>query len=82
MEKLTPEQEAEKLVAEKKAALAKKIETDTKAGFLNPFHEGVNYDHFLAALGKKTVDEYCAGKLKPEQIEWLKNDLSHYKKLR
>lgn len=47
--------------------------------FCNPFEVGVNYDMFLKALGTKTVKIYCKGKLTDEQIEWLINDLKHYK---
>jgi len=51
----------------------------TKGKFLNPFTEGVNYVQFLDAVGKKTVEEYCKGNLEPEKIEWLVNDLTHFK---
>jgi hypothetical protein len=47
--------------------------------FCNPFEVGVNYDMFLKSLGTKTVKTYCKGKLTEEQIEWLINDLKHYK---
>ena len=47
--------------------------------FCNPFETGVNYDMFLKALGTKTVKLYCKGKLTEEQIEWLIEDLKHYK---
>jgi hypothetical protein len=47
--------------------------------FVNPFEVGVNYEHFLTALGAKTIKTYCKGKLTNEQIEWLINDLKHYK---
>ena len=47
--------------------------------FVNPFEVGVNYDMFLKALGTKTVKLYCKGKLTEEQIEWLIEDLKHYK---
>ena len=44
--------------------------------FLNPFNEGVTYAEFKKALGKKTVAEYCKGKLTDEEISWLENELS------
>ena len=44
--------------------------------FLNPFVEGVTYADFLEALGKKTIAEYCKGKLTEEEISWLENELS------
>jgi hypothetical protein len=47
--------------------------------FVNPFEAGVNYKIFCEAKGDKTVKEYCEGKLTAEQIEWLENDLTHYK---
>ena len=47
--------------------------------FVNPFEVGVNYDMFTKALGTKTVKTYCKNYLTNEQIEWLINDLKHYK---
>lgn len=47
--------------------------------FCNPFEVGINYDMFLKALGTKTVKTYCKNYLTNEQIEWLMNDLKHYK---
>ncbi len=44
--------------------------------FLNPFDEGVTYAEFKKALGKKSVAEYCKGKLSDEQIEFLETELS------
>ena len=44
--------------------------------FLNPFDAGVTYAEFKKALGKKTVAEYCKGKLTDEEISWLENELS------
>ena len=53
---------------------------DTKK-FLNPFNKGVNYKQFLNSVPEKTtVADYCKGNLEKEQIEWLLNDLQHYKK--
>lgn len=46
-----------------------------KVIFVNPFDKGVNYSIFLEAVGKKTVSEYCKGKLTKEQIEWLEKDI-------
>jgi len=43
--------------------------------FLNPFDAGVTYIEFQKALGKKTVSEYCKGKLTKEQIEFLEKEL-------
>ncbi len=47
--------------------------------FVNPFDKGVNYEMFLKAIGSKTIKTYCKGKLTIEQIEWLIEDLKHYK---
>ena len=44
--------------------------------FLNPFDAGVTYADFKKALGKKSVAEYCKGKLSDEEISWLENELS------
>lgn len=52
---------------------------ETQSGFVNPFEPGVNYKIFLEAVGDKTVEDYCKGNLTKEQIEWLVNDLKHYK---
>ena len=43
--------------------------------FLNPFEVGVTYVEFQKALGKKSVAEYCKGKLEKEQIEFLEAEL-------
>lgn len=45
----------------------------------NPFNDGVNYEMFLNELGNKNIDEFLKGKCTAEQIEWLKEDLKHYK---
>lgn len=47
--------------------------------FVNPFEVGVNYKVFLDAVGSVKVEDYCKGKLTDEQIEFLVNDLKHYK---
>lgn len=44
--------------------------------FLNPFDAGVTYAEFKKALGKKTVADYCKGKLSDEQIAFLETELS------
>lgn len=59
--------------------LEAKVKADTEAGFLNPFDEGVNYKHFLAAIPKgKTVKEYLSGKVDEKLIKSLEADLEHY----
>jgi len=57
--------------------MAKQVE---QKAFINPFATGVDYKMFLDAMGKFSVKEYCKGNLTQEQIEWLENDLKHYKK--
>lgn len=49
--------------------------TTKKEKFLNPFEVGVTYVEFQKALGKKSVAEYCKGKLEKEQIEFLEQEL-------
>ena len=46
-----------------------------EAKFLNPFEVGVTYAEFQKALGKKSVAEYCKGKLEKEEIEFLEAEL-------
>ena len=50
-----------------------------KVEFVNPFEDGISYVEFLEAVGKKTVEEYCKGKLEQSQIDWLIEDLKHFK---
>lgn len=56
-----------------------KVEISKEVLFVNPFHYGINYKMFMDALNTKTVKEYCKEHLTSEQIEWLENDLKHYK---
>ena len=51
-------------------------EVEKAEKFLNPFDNGVSYKEFQKALGKKTVAEYCKGKLEKDQVEWLEKELS------
>ena len=44
--------------------------------FLNPFDKGITYVEFQKALGKKSIADYCKGKLDKEQIEFLEKELS------
>ena len=44
--------------------------------FLNPFDVGVTYADFKKALGKKSVAEYCKGKLSDDEIAFLEIELS------
>ena len=51
-------------------------EEEKEIKFLNPFDKGVTYVEFQKALGKKSIAEYCKGKLEKEQIEFLEKELS------
>ena len=52
----------------------------TNEDFLNPFYAGVNYKDFLASIPEgKTVEQHCKGKITDEQLEFLLQDLEHYK---
>ena len=51
-------------------------EEEKEIKFLNPFEVGVTYAEFQKALGKKSVAEYCKGKLSDEQIAFLETELS------
>ena len=46
--------------------------------FLNPFKAGVSYKEFTDEVkkAKKSVSEYCKGKLTGEEIEWIEKELS------
>lgn len=57
--------------------MAKK--NDEVKEFVNPFERGVNYEMFLDAVGSEKVEDYCKDKLTKEQIDWLIEDLKHYK---
>lgn len=51
-------------------------EVEKAEKFLNPFGVGVSYADFQKALGKKSVADYCKGKLTNDQITWLEKELS------
>lgn len=67
---------AEAASAAAAAAAASKFK---KGEFVNPFTEGVTYDMFNEALGKKSVEDYCKGELEPEQIAWISTEINHYR---
>lgn len=68
---------AAKVIAGRKAA-------EIKAGFLNPFGEKTTYDEFMSEVtkSKKSVAEYCKGKLSEEEMAWLTTELEHYNNLK
>ena len=45
------------------------------AKFLNPFDVGVTYAEFQKALGKKSIAEYCKGKLSDDEVAFLEAEL-------
>lgn len=45
----------------------------------NPFNKGVSYDAFLKELGDKKIEVFLKNKCTKEQIEWLKEEIKHYK---
>ena len=51
-------------------------EVEKAEKFINPFDVGVTYDEFQKVLGKKSVADYCKGKLTNDQITWLEKELS------
>lgn len=51
-------------------------EVEKAEKFINPFDVGVSYAEFQKVLGKKSVADYCKGKLTNDQIAWLENELS------
>lgn len=69
---LTKEIEAKK--KEIKERKAKEIE----AGFLNPLGEGTSYAEFLAEVekSKKSVAEYCKGKLDKVTLAWIEEEIN------
>lgn len=71
------EKQAE-LIKAKKAEIKERIASEIKDGYLNPFGEGVSYNTFLKAVkeSKKSVADYCKGKLTDAELAWLENELS------
>ena len=77
---MTEEERSEailKAIKDKKAEIKARKEAEIKEGFLNPFGEGTSYDDVndQLAKSKKTISEYCKGKLTDEEIKWLQNEL-------
>ena len=56
--------------------MEKEEKEEKEIKFLNPFDTGITYNEFQKALGKKSVAEYCKGKLSQDQIDWLEKELS------
>jgi len=65
---------AEKVIKDRKAQ-------EIKDGFLNPLGEKTTYPEFLAEVekSKKTVAEYCKGKISADELSWLEKEIETYK---
>jgi len=65
----------------KNIEIKKRKEAEIKAGFLNPFGERTSYAEFLAEVekSKKSVAEYCKGKIEAEELAWLENEILIFK---
>jgi len=74
--------EEEEKAKEAEAAKAKENEKPKADadGFLNPMQKGVTYDDFIEAMGKKSVEDYCKGKLDEPTIKWIANEVAAHKK--
>lgn len=61
-----------------KDPIAERKAKEIKEGFLNPFGEKTSYKEFLEQVekSKKSIAEYCKGKITADQIDWLENELS------
>lgn len=80
-EKTIEEQRHEALTAEiakKKKEIKERKETELKDGFLNPLGEGTSYAEFQKAVAdsKKSIAEYCKGKLEKATIAWIENEIN------
>jgi hypothetical protein len=69
------------LDAEIKAPKVKAVKVND--GFLNPFTEGVTYAEFLSSIPNgKTVAEHLQGKLTNTEINWICEEVEHFKTLK
>ena len=80
-EKTIEEQRHEALTAEiakKKKEIKERKEAELKEGFLNPLGEGTSYEEFQKAVAdsKKSIAEYCKGKLDKVTIEWIEGEIN------
>lgn len=81
---MTEQERAEKQAeAIKKAAkkVADRKAEEIKAGFLNPFGEKTTYAEFLVEVekSKKSVADYCKGKISADELSWLEKEIETYK---
>lgn len=83
-EKTIEEQRHEALTAEltaKKKEIKERKAKEITEGFLNPLGEGTSYAEFQIAVAdsKKTIAEYCKGKLDKATIEWIGEEINQIK---
>ena len=83
-EKTIEEQRHEALTAEiaaKKKEIKERKAEEIKEGFLNPLGEGTSYAEFQKAVAdsKKSIAEYCKGKLDKATIEWIEGEIKQIK---
>lgn len=83
-DKTIEEQRHEALTAEitaKKKEIKERKEAELKEGFLNPLGEGTSYAEFQKAVAdsKKTIAEYCKGKLDKDTISWIEEEINQIK---
>lgn len=64
-----------------KKAIAERKKQELADGFLNPFGQETSYKEFLKAVedSKKSVADYCKGKLTKDELAWLEKDIEIYK---
>lgn len=76
------EEQRKAAIEEANKAAAKEIKerksAEIKAGFLNPFGEKTSYAEFLTEVekAKKSIADYCKGKITSDKIEWLEKEVS------
>jgi len=83
-EKTIEEQRHEALTAEltaKKKEIKERKAKEISDGFLNPLGEGTSYAEFqkVVADSKKSIAEYCKGKLDKATIDWIVEEINQIK---
>lgn len=70
----------DKAIKERKATIRARKEAEIKEGFLNPLGECTTHEEFMSEVtkSKKSVAEYCKGKLTKEEIAWIELELEHF----
>ncbi len=80
---MTDQERAEAIelaIKERKETIAARKAQEIKDGYLNPFGECTTYPEFLEQVGKKTIAEYCKGKVTDEELSWLEADIKLFNK--